>query len=110
METTKPAAEVSGPQIGNSTAAGGAWQDVRANLLYQIGSKVGAVSDLSELVQQIVLMTQRTLKAAASSVLLLDESTQELVFEVVEGEAGDKLKQVRISTQSGIAGWVARNS
>jgi len=54
-------------------------------------------------------MTQRTLKASASSVLLLDEQKQELLFEVAEGEAGKRLRRVRISAQSGIAGWVVKN-
>lgn len=85
------------------------WHDIRMDLLTEIGRKVGSVSELSQLVEQITQMTQHTIKASASSVLLLDEEKQELFFDVAEGKVGEALKQVRLSTQSGIAGWVARH-
>ena len=85
------------------------WHDIRMDLLTEIGRKVGSVSELSQLVEQITQMTQHTIKASASSVLLLDVEKQELFFYVAEGKAGKALKQVRLSTQSGIAGWVARH-
>ncbi len=81
----------------------------RLALLYQVGRRVGSVSQLSRLVEQITRMTQRTLNASASSVLLLDEQRQELVFEIVEGQAKKHLRKVRLNDQSGIAGWVAHN-
>ena len=81
----------------------------RLALLYQVGRRVGSVSQLSRLVEQITRMTQRTLNASASSVLLLDEQRQELVFEIAEGQARKRLRKVRLSGQSGIAGWVAHN-
>lgn len=83
--------------------------DVRMSLLYEISHKVGSVSNLSQLVKQVTQMTQQSLKASASSVLLFDDNRQDLYFEVAEGEAGKPLKQVRVSSQSGIAGWVARH-
>jgi HD-GYP domain-containing protein (c-di-GMP phosphodiesterase class II) len=84
-------------------------QDARLKLLYEVGRQVGSISELRQWVEQITQMTQKTMKSAASSVLLLDEKKNELVFEIAEGEAGVGLKQVRISVHSGIAGWVARN-
>jgi two-component system NtrC family sensor kinase len=54
-------------------------------------------------------MTEQAFKAAASSVLLLDEDRQELCFEFADGEAEHALKQVRMSVEDGIAGWVARS-
>ncbi|MFC2002282.1 HD domain-containing phosphohydrolase [Chloroflexota bacterium] len=81
----------------------------RLDLLYQVGKKVGSASQLTRLVEQITQMTQRTLNASASSVLLLDDQKQELVFEIAKGQAGKRLRNVRLSDQSGIAGWVARN-
>ena len=83
--------------------------ETRMDLLHKIGEKVGSVSDLSKLVEQIVKMTQHAIEASASSVLLLDDSGNDLVFDVVLGGAKSTLKHLRISTQSGIAGWVARN-
>ena len=82
--------------------------DVRAALFQEIGRQMGAASDLSHVVEQIVQLTQRALNSSASSVLMLDKATDELVFEIAQGGAGSALKQVRLSINSGIAGWVAR--
>jgi len=81
----------------------------RLALLYQVGRKVGSVSQLTRLVGEMTRMTQRTLNASASSVLLLDDQTQELFFEVAEGQAGKRLRRIRLSDQSGIAGWVVHH-
>jgi len=91
------------------TGPGEDQSETRLDLLQKIGEKVGSVSDLSKLVEQIVKMTQHAVEASASSVLLLDDSGDNLVFDVVLGGAKSTLRQLRISTQSGIAGWVARN-
>ena len=79
----------------------------RLDLLYEVGKKVSSVSRLTQLLKQMTQMTQHTLKASASSVLLFDEGKQTLSFKVAEGEVGKVLKQVRLDSQSGIAGWVA---
>ncbi|HEY90372.1 MAG TPA: GAF domain-containing sensor histidine kinase [Dehalococcoidia bacterium] len=92
------------------TRPGDSQYEARLNLLNKIGDKVGSVSDLSKLVAQIVKMTQRVIDASASSVLLLDDRGDELVFDFVSGGAENTLRDSRISTQSGIAGWVVRNS
>ena len=80
----------------------------RLDLLYEVGKKVGSVSEVAKLLDQIIPMTQQTLKAEASSVLLIDREKNELYFRVAEGKAGSLLKRVRLSMDSGIAGWVAR--
>jgi putative methionine-R-sulfoxide reductase with GAF domain len=87
----------------------GTVEEMRAALLHAIGRQVGAASDLSQMMKQLVDMTKRFLNSEAGSVLLMDKETNELIFEVAEGGAGSALKQVRISINSGIAGWVARN-
>ncbi len=81
----------------------------RLGLLYKVSQKAGSASQLSQLTGKITRMTQNTLNAAASSVLLLDEQKQELVFEVAEGPAGKHLRKVRLGHQSGIAGWVVQH-
>jgi len=81
----------------------------KLDLLCQIGKKVGSAATLSQIVGQIIKMSQHTLRASASSVLLLDESNEELYFDVACGIVGNQLQRVRISTESGIAGWVARH-
>jgi len=84
-------------------------QKSKLNLLYEVGKKIGSDLTLPQLVNQIVQMTQRTLRASASSLLLLNETKQELLFEVAEGEACDTLKQMKLDAGSGVAGWVVRH-
>lgn len=83
--------------------------DVRLDLLYEVGRKASSTSKVSRMVNEIVAMTRQTLKASASSVLLIDEEKQELYFEFADGTAGGVLREARMSIQSGIAGWVARS-
>ncbi|MFC1914265.1 HD domain-containing phosphohydrolase [Chloroflexota bacterium] len=82
----------------------------RLDLLYEVSKKVSSTSRLARLLERVVQMTQCTLKAAASSVLLISDSDeeQELVFEVVGGPAGKALRHAKINARNGIAGWVAR--
>ena len=83
--------------------------DAMLGLLCEVGKKVGSVSKLSRLVKQVTRITQHTLNATASSVLLFDNEGQELHFEIAEGKSEVKLKQLKLSTKSSIAGWVARH-
>ncbi|MEE8374483.1 MAG: ATP-binding protein [Dehalococcoidia bacterium] len=95
-------------QAGVAGAGGTGEPDTRLDLLYEIGRKASSVSEVSSLIAQIMSMTEQTLKASASSILMLDEEAQELYFEFAEGEVGQTLRQVRMSVESGIAGWVVR--
>ncbi len=83
--------------------------DERLGLLCEVGKKVGSVSKLTSLVKQITQMTQHALRASASSILLLDERNDELYFDIAEGEAEKALKRIRLSSRSGIAGWVTHH-
>jgi HD-GYP domain-containing protein (c-di-GMP phosphodiesterase class II) len=82
--------------------------NARLELIYEVSKKVGSVSRITQLLEQAIKMTQKTLNASAASVLLSGDSAQELYFEVVSGPVGKALKQVKISTQYGIAGQVSR--
>jgi two-component system NtrC family sensor kinase len=52
--------------------------------------------------------TARVLKTEAGSVLLLDEESNELVFEAAVGPRSEKITGLRLPLGQGIAGWVAR--
>jgi signal transduction protein with GAF and PtsI domain len=58
------------------------------------------------LLQSIVEVARAIFAAKASSIFLLDEETDELVFEAVAGEGSDALVGTRIASSTGIAGWV----
>ena len=81
----------------------------RLDLLCKVGKKVGSVSEVAKLLDEILRMTQQTMRASASSMLLIDREKRELYFRVTGGRAGNVLSQIRLSIDSGIAGWVARH-
>lgn len=58
------------------------------------------------LLQSIVDVARAIFGARAASIFLLDEATDELVFEAVSGEGADSLVGVRLPSSTGIAGWV----
>ncbi|MBW3358540.1 GAF domain-containing protein [Streptomyces microflavus] len=60
-----------------------------------------------ELLQSVVDVARAIFGAAASSVLLLDEEADELVFRAVSGEGQEFLVGRRFPAGRGIAGWVA---
>jgi GAF domain-containing protein len=60
----------------------------------------------ASLLQSIVEVARAILGARASSVLLLDEDGDDLVFAAVAGEGAETLVGTRISSSTGIAGWV----
>jgi GAF domain-containing protein len=60
-----------------------------------------------ELLQSIVEVARAIFGARASSIFLLDEDADELVFEAVAGEGSATLIGKRLPSSTGIAGWVA---
>ena len=67
---------------------------------------LGAEKDYSELLRSIVEVARAIFHAKASSIFLLDEETDELVFEAVAGEGSESLVGRRFPSSTGIAGFV----
>ena len=67
---------------------------------------VGSEDSFRALLAAIVEVARSIFGARASSILLLDEKTEELVFEAVVGEGEDTLLGSRFPAGKGIAGWV----
>jgi GAF domain-containing protein len=78
-------------------------RDVRAAVAAGV---VGSSESFRELLSAIVTVARSIFGAKASSILLLDEETGELVFEAVVGEGEESLLGVRFPAGRGIAGWV----
>jgi HD-GYP domain-containing protein (c-di-GMP phosphodiesterase class II) len=72
------------------------------------GKKQETVTALTQVFAQIIRMTELTLNAEAASILLFRNNDQELFFEAATGPVGRTLRQVKLNTQYGIAGQVAR--
>jgi GAF domain-containing protein len=66
----------------------------------------GSAERYRKLLESIVEVARSIFDARASSILLLEEETQELVFAAVTGEGEEELLGTRFSAGTGIAGWV----
>jgi GAF domain-containing protein len=67
---------------------------------------LGAEGNYRSLLRSIVEVARAIFKAKASSIFLLDEETDELVFEAVAGEGAETLVGQRFPSSTGIAGFV----
>src|SRR3954452_9618040 len=66
----------------------------------------GAEDGYRALLRATVEVARAIFHAKAASVFLLDEETEELVFEAVAGEGADTLVGQRFPADTGVAGWV----
>jgi GAF domain-containing protein len=67
---------------------------------------LGSEERFRELLRSVVEVARAIFRAKASSVLLLDENSSELVFEAVVGEGEETLLGQRFPAGTGVAGWV----
>ncbi|MBI5301891.1 MAG: GAF domain-containing sensor histidine kinase [Chloroflexi bacterium] len=74
--------------------------------LQEVAHTLASELRLDRLLALILSNAMDVLKATAGSLLLLDKTTNELVFQVVQGGGGKALLNKRIRTDEGIAGWV----
>lgn len=79
--------------------------------LMQVNRFINTTIDLQSLLNYIMAAAKSLLAAEGSSLLLLDEATQELHFNIVELDAEgnkERLKEIRLPVGVGIAGLVAK--
>jgi signal transduction histidine kinase len=81
----------------------------RLGLFYQVGQALVTNFDLNEFLANTMQLAADVMDAGASSLMLLDEESGDLVFEVSHGGGGDLLRRQRLSIYEGIAGWVVRH-
>lgn len=65
--------------------------------------------DSESLLRLIVQEVTNLLSCGASSVLLVDGATNELVFKIATGPVSPNLKEMRLAGGEGIVGWVAQH-
>jgi len=80
----------------------------RLSLFHEVGKALFSTLDLQKILQTIMEKISDLLQPDTWSLLMLDEKTQELTFEIAIGVGADKLKDVRLKLGEGIAGWVAQ--
>jgi GAF domain-containing protein len=67
---------------------------------------VGSQESFQTLLQSVVEVARAIFSAEASSIFLLDEESDELVFEAIAGHGAETLLGQRFPSSTGIAGWV----
>jgi signal transduction histidine kinase len=77
-------------------------------LLLEVGRLLSSKLELGELLTSVLELSTRVVDAESASLLLLDEKTQELYFDVALGLGPDAAK-VRLKLGQGIAGSVAKS-
>ncbi|MCP4135732.1 MAG: SpoIIE family protein phosphatase [bacterium] len=76
--------------------------------LVDINSIINSTLDISKLLTLIMEIIKDIMETEASTLLLYDDTTNDLVFKVALGKAGDELtEKYRVKMGQGIAGWVA---
>jgi len=75
----------------------------------EIGAILNSTLGLAEVLANIMSQACRVTNSVASTLMLLDEETGELVFSVPTGPKADKLTDIRIPPGKGIAGWVVEH-
>jgi signal transduction histidine kinase len=78
--------------------------------LNEVGSVITSVLDLEAVLNLIMEKAVEITQAEAGSLLLVDEDTGELVFQVTLGPGDQKLNQVRLPPGTGIVGQVAQEA
>ena len=78
-------------------------EDLRAAVAAGV---VGSEDSFRQLLQSVVEVARAIFGAQASSIFLLDEEADELVFEAVAGHGAETLLGKRFPSSTGIAGWV----
>jgi diguanylate cyclase (GGDEF)-like protein len=83
--------------------------DDALGILHEVGKALTSTLDLDKLLGVIMDMIARLYEPKDWSLLLVDEETDELFFQIVVGDAAEKLKDIRMKIGEGIAGWVAQH-
>jgi len=77
-------------------------------MLFQMASSLSTTLELSKILDIIIDSARTLLKAEASSLLLLDETTNELYFASATGDVSGRIKNLTVPLDKGIAGACVR--
>jgi len=73
--------------------------------LYDVVRALSSTLELHDLLQETMTVAADITGAEASTLMLLDPGTDELVFEITHGSTEEELWQYRMPKDRGIAGW-----
>ncbi len=78
-------------------------------VVHDMAKSLTSSLQLDQVLNTIMEKVEQLLQPDTWSLLLVDEKTNELYFQIATGEAAAKLKDVRLQMGEGIAGWVAQS-
>ena len=79
------------------------------SVFHEVGKALTSTLDLEQVLRVIMEKISDFFRPDTWSLLLVDEKTGELYFEIAIGEGADALKQIRLQAGEGIAGWVVKS-
>ena len=79
------------------------------SVFHEVGKALTSTLDLDQVLQTIMEKISSFFRQDTWSLLMVDDETGELHFELATGEAAESLKGVRLKPGEGIAGWVAQH-
>jgi putative nucleotidyltransferase with HDIG domain len=77
--------------------------------LFDIAHSLSSTLDVDTLLKRIGKAAEQLTDSEASSIMLLDQDKQHLLFKVATGEKGTAMKKMKVAVGQGIAGWVVNN-
>ena len=84
-------------------------QIARLSLFHEVGKAVASTIDLHQVLETIMEKISDFLQPDTWLLLLLDEKSNELHYEIAIGAGTDNLKDVQVKLGEGIGGWVAEH-
>ncbi|HZL52937.1 MAG TPA: sensor domain-containing diguanylate cyclase [Terracidiphilus sp.] len=78
-------------------------------VFHQLARSLTSSFDLDTILRTILEHMERIMEAELWTLLMLDESTQELYYAIAAGGEQDALKDLRVKVGEGVAGWVVEH-
>jgi diguanylate cyclase (GGDEF)-like protein len=78
-------------------------------VFHQLARSLTSSFDLDTILRTILEHMERIMEAELWTLLMLDESTQELYYAIAAGGEQDALKDLRVKIGEGVAGWVVEH-
>ncbi len=80
----------------------------RLSTLIEVNGLISSSLDLDTILENVMSISKKVMNADASSLMRVDEKTNELIYQVAQSAVGEKLKhEFRLKMGQGIAGMVA---
>jgi diguanylate cyclase (GGDEF)-like protein len=79
------------------------------SIFHEVAKALTSSLNLDSILQTIMEKVAEYFRPDTWSLLMVDESAEELYFAIAVGDAADALKNVRLKMGEGIAGWVAKH-